>query len=110
MKSGGGAASALDASRAMHPGHARSPKCVGKRPKGVQRSERLRKYLNARAEGGRFEPGQRPARVNVVSALKSLCCKDSGPCEVDAAASRKYPKEPYFTLPNRNGSGLPQLH
>jgi hypothetical protein len=42
--------------------------------------------------GGRIEPGQRPTRVNGVSALKPLCCKDSGPRQIDGVASRKYPR------------------
>jgi len=39
--------------------------------------------------------------------LKPLCCNDSGPCGIDAIASRNYPEEPYLTLPNPERFRLP---
>src|SRR4030095_11406298 len=72
----------------------------GRRPKGVQKCPRLRKYLNLQAEGGRFEPGQRRGRVRGASALKPLCRNELRPPMVDCMASRNCPERPSSTRPN----------
>src|SRR5262249_36528827 len=80
-------------------GHTRSPKCVRKRPKGVQRSERLRKYLNARAEGGRFELQGRPTTTSPTRARKCWRHNDCRGVSGRAWMVRKNPKEPAKTRP-----------
>jgi hypothetical protein len=97
--------------RCIH-GHARSPKCVRKRPKGVQRSERLRKYLNPRAKGGRFEPAQRGTRLTRANGWKLLWRKGFACSRARAAVSRNGPKKPPIapSNPDRSGFRVPSAH
>jgi hypothetical protein len=77
----------------------------GRRPKGVQKYPRLRKYLNLQAEGGRFEPAQGRHRVTRASALKSLCCNGFAGSQASATAPKTTLKNPDLPPKNRTGPG-----
>jgi hypothetical protein len=66
----------------------------GRRPKGVQKCPRLRKYLNLQAEGGRFEPAGRRRPMKRASALEPLCGAGSRCLAGNGMASRNDPEGP----------------